>query len=123
MSSERLEITLPAELKRRLERRAQADLVSFAKVTRAALESYFARDYRSLVRNLILSETKSYRRAAEDSKDGSFDFPDAFARQVGKIFGWDAIFGDDLDRENGRAVDLCRELGLDSDDGSLLRVE
>lgn len=116
MSSERLEITLPADLKRRLERRAKTDLVSFAEVTRAALEAYLgrdaARDYAVLVRDLVLSETRGYRRAAEDSKDGSFDFPGAFARQVFKIF--ESVMGEGLDD----AVDLCRELGLNPDDGS-----
>lgn len=109
---ERLEISIPGGLKRALRARARADVCPLAEVTRAALEAYFARDYRALVRNLMLAETRNYRRAAEDSKDGSFDFPDAFARQVFKIFesvmevrGLDA------------AADLCRELGLSPDDG------
>lgn len=40
MRSERLEITLPAELKRALERRAKADGQSLARVTRAALGAF-----------------------------------------------------------------------------------
>lgn len=41
MSSERLEITLPAEQKRALERRAKADRTSVAEVCRRSIDSYF----------------------------------------------------------------------------------